>query len=203
MKLYFSPVTCSLAPHIALFASGLPFSSEKIDLNSPERQAASGMDFKKISPNNYVPALELENGKVLTEVAAIIQYVADQAPEKNLAPLNGTFERYQLQEMLNYIATEIHKTFGFFLINNNEARQVAREKLIQRLTVSNQRLEKTPYLLGDHFTVADAYLFTCLGWADEVHLSLADFPALFRFQACVSALPFVQEALAAEEGLNK
>ncbi|MDF0604736.1 glutathione transferase GstA [Neisseriaceae bacterium TC5R-5] len=199
MKLYFSPGVCSLSPHIVLCASGLPFTTEKIDIKVQPRLTAAGVDFKNINPRGYVPALELDNGKILTEGVAIVQYLADQVPEKKLAPANGTFERYQLQEWLNFIATEVHKGFGpLFHSKNDEVKQQAWEKLTQRLAITNQQLEKTPYLMGEQFTVADAYLFTCLGWTAFLQRSLADFPALLSFQKRVAALPFVQQALKAE-----
>lgn len=199
MKLYFSPGACSLSPHIVLFASGLPFDTEKVNLKVQPHLTAGGVDFSTINPRGYVPALQLDNGELLTEGVAIVQYLADQAPAKQLAPANGTLERYRLQEWLNYIATEVHKGFSpLFYPNSDELKQQTWDKLTRRLALAEEQLAKTPYLLGERFSVADAYLFTCLNWVQFVQRSLGDFPALIDFQKRVAALPFVQQALKAE-----
>ncbi|KMN83185.1 glutathione S-transferase [Chromobacterium alkanivorans] len=199
MKLYFSPGACSLSPHIVLFASGLPFDTEKVNLKVQPHLTAGGVDFSTINPRGYVPALQLDNGELLTEGVAIVQYLADQVPAKQLAPANGTLERYRLQEWLNYISTEVHKGFSpLFYPNSDELKQQTWDKLTSRLALAEQQLAKTPYLLGERFSVADAYLFTCLNWAQFVQRSLGDFPALIDFQKRVAALPFVQQALKAE-----
>lgn len=200
MKLYYSPGACSLASHIALIASGLPFSSEKVNLREMPHTTASGADFSAINPKGYVPALQLDNGELLTEGAAILQYIADHAPDKKLAPPNGTLERYRLQEWLNFIATEIHKNFSpLFFAKTDAAKDEAWQRLQPRLALLQRQLETTPYLQGDQFSVADAYLFTCLSWAQYVHRSLADYPALLAFLQRVAELPAVQQALKAED----
>ncbi|OWY41111.1 glutathione transferase GstA [Xenophilus sp. AP218F] len=199
MKLYFSPGACSLASHIALHASGLPFSVEKVNLRVQPHQTESGADFSAINPKGYVPALQLDNGELLTEGAAILQYIADQAAGKALAPANGTLARYRLQEWLNYIATEVHKNFSpLFYPGSDEAKQQAWDKLTARFALLERTLAQSPYLLGAQFSVADAYLFTCLSWSRYVQRSLADFPALIDYQKRVAALPAAQAALKAE-----
>ncbi|MFB9157189.1 glutathione transferase GstA [Chromobacterium violaceum] len=203
MKLYYSPGACSLASHIVLFASGLPFDAESVSLREVPHTTAGGVDFTTINPKGYVPALRLDNGELLTEGVAIMQYVADQAPDKQLAPANGTLPRYRLQEWLNFISTEIHKNFSpLFFGKNDEAKDDAWGRLQPRFALLQAQLEKTPYLLGGQFSVADAYLFTCLSWAQYVQRSLADYPALLDYLKRVAALPAAQQALKAE-GLLK
>ncbi|POZ63543.1 glutathione transferase GstA [Chromobacterium alticapitis] len=200
MKLYYSSGACSLASHIALSASGLPFTLEKVNLRANPHTTADGVDYAAINPKGYVPALRLDNGELLTEGAAILQYIADQAPEKQLAPANGTLERYRLQEWLNFIATEVHKNFSpMFFGKTEEVKDDAWARLQPRLALLQQRLEASPYLLGEPFSVADAYLFTCLCWTQYVQRSLADYPALLAFQKRVAELPAVQQALKAED----
>ncbi|WP_434631846.1 glutathione transferase GstA [Chromobacterium sp. CV08] len=203
MKLYYSSGACSLASHIALFASGLPFSVEKVDLRATPHTTAAGADFSAINPKGYVPALQLDNGELLTEGAAILQYIADQVPDKRLAPANGTLERYRLQEWLNFIATEVHKNFSpLFFGKTEEVKDDAWARLQPRFALLQRQLDKAPYLLGGEFGVADAYLFTCLSWAQYVQRSLADYPALLDFLKRVAALPAAQQALKAE-GLSQ
>ncbi|UGA40005.1 glutathione S-transferase N-terminal domain-containing protein [Chromobacterium haemolyticum] len=145
MKLYFSPGACSLSPHIVLFASGLPFDTEKVNLKVQPHLTAGGVDFSTINPRGYVPALQLDNGELLTEGVAIVQYLADRAPAKQLAPANGTLERYRLQEWLNYIATEVHKGFSpLFYPNSDEVKQQTWDKLTRRLALAEEQLAKTP-----------------------------------------------------------
>jgi len=200
MKLYFSPGACSLSPHIVLLESGLPFESEQVDLRA--KTTASGDDFTAINPKGYVPALRLDGGLVLTEGPAIVQYVADLAPEKHLAPLAGSLGRYKLAEWLNFISTEIHKSFGplFKPDASEEMKQAARANLAKRFPTVAAALEGSLYLMGDQFSVADAYLFTVLNWAAKVNVDLSPWPALQRFQQRVAARPAVQQALR-EEGL--
>ena len=201
MKLYYSQGACSLSPHIVLHASGLPFSVEKVTLRVNPHLTASGVEFASINAKGYVPALQLEDGTVLSEGVAIVQYLADLVPERKLAPANGTLARYRLQEWLNYIATEIHKSFSpLFYPGTDEVKNAAWDKLRGRFGVLEAQLAQTPYLLGDDFSVADAYLFTCLNWAHMVHRSLEDFPAISAFMNRVHALPAVQAALK-DEGL--
>ena len=202
MKLYFSPGACSLSPHIVLLEAGLDFTTEQVDLRT--KQAAGGADYKQVNPKGAVPALMLKDGAVLTEGPAIVQFLADLVPEKNLAPLAGSFERYRLIEWLNYISTEIHK--GFSPLFNRSAPPEARDNAISALSVRfghvARSLEGREYLMGERFTVADAYLFTVLNWTGFTGIDLAPWPVLKAFQARVAARPAVQQALRAE-GLVK
>jgi len=200
MKLYFSPGACSLSPHIVLLESGLPFECEQVDLK--QKTTANGADFTSINPKGYVPALRLDGGLVLTEGPAIVQYVADLAPEKRLAPLAGSLGRYRLAEWLNFISTEIHKSYGplFKPDASDEMKQAARAQLARRLPTVAAALDGNDYLMGEQYSVADAYLFTVLNWAPKVGVDLSPWPALQRFQARVGARPAVQQAMR-DEGL--
>jgi glutathione S-transferase len=202
MKLYFSPGSCSLSPHIALREAALPFELEKVDLRSKEM--ASGGDYRQVNPKGSVPALKLPDGTVLTEGAALLQYIADQAPEKNLAPKAGTMQRYRLQEWLNFVATEIHKGFSPLfradqMVTQAEGNAQFKAALIANLhnkfKILAEHLEKHEYLM-DHFTVADGYLFTVLRWAKAFKIELP--PAIQSFQERVQARPAVAAALKAE-----
>ncbi len=198
MKLFLKPGACSLSPHIVLEEAGLPYETEVVDL--ARKVTASGADFNAINPKGYVPALLLDSGEVLTEGPAIVQYLADQVPEKNLAPANGTLPRYRLQSWLNFISTEIHKNFTPFFTpgTSAEAKEAARTNLVRRLGYTNEQLAGKPYLLGEDFSVADAYLFTVVGWGKYIKLDLNDWPHLAAFQARVAARPAVLAALKAE-----
>lgn len=202
MKLYFSPGACSLSPHIVLLEAGLAFTAERVDLG--KKLTASGADFRSINPNGYVPALELDNGTVLTEGPAIVQYLADTAPQAGLLSPVGSVERYQALGWLNYISTELHKNFSplFKPDSTDDIRERARKMLALRLDHVARHLEGREFLAGSQFGVADAYLFTVLGWADLVKFSLADWPQLQAFRARVAARPAVQQAMR-EEGLIK
>lgn len=202
MKLFYSAGACSLSPHIILREGGFSFTTEKVDIRA--KKTAAGEDFLAINPKGYVPALQLDDGSLLTEGPAIVQFLADQVPDKKLAPANGTLERYRLQEMLNFISTEIHKGFSplFNPAFPDEGKRLTRERLAQRLGVLEAVVAKQAYLLGDQFTVADAYLFTTLNWAGHTKLDLEPFPALRAYHARVADRPSVQEALKAE-GLAK
>ena len=202
MKLYFSPGACSLSPHIVLLETGLPFSTERVDLG--KKRTAGGADFRSINPNGYVPALELENGTVLTEGPAIVQYLADLAPQTGLLPAVGQVERYQALGWLNYISTELHKNYSplFKPDASDDMRANARKMLALRFSHVASHLEGRDFLAGSQFGVADAYLFTVLGWADVVKFSLADWPQLQAFRERIGARPAVQAALRAE-GLLK
>ncbi|MHC8365686.1 glutathione transferase GstA [Pseudomonas sp. ZT5P21] len=198
MKLYYAPQACSLAPHIVLRELGLPFGLIRVDNRT--KQTISGSDFLVINPKGYVAALQLDNGEVLTEGPAILQYLADLRPEANLAPANGTFARVRLQEWLNFVSTEIHGGLGW-LFNaqfSEEVKTPIKEKLFKRFAVLCQTLERQDYLMADGFSVADAYLFTVLRWAPLFAIDLNEWPALVRFQARVDLRPTVQAALAAE-----
>lgn len=198
MKLYFSPGACSLSPHIILLEAGLPFTLEKVDLKA--KTTASGQDFWTINAKGYVPALQLDGGEVLTEGPAIVQYLADLAPEKHLAPANGSLGRSQLQAMLNFIGTEIHKSYTplFDPSASEEAKQTSRASLRKRYGYVNNLLKDTDYLVGNQFSVADAYLFVITTWAGFLKFDLAAFPQLLAFQKRIAARPAVQQALRAE-----
>jgi glutathione S-transferase len=198
MKLYYSPGACSLSPHIVLHEGGFDFRLERVDLQSAVTE--TGADYKAINPNGYVPALQLDDGQVLTEGPAIVQYLADQVPEKRLAPPAGTMERYRLMEWLNFISTELHKGFGALFNPKlpDETKAVIKSQLVSRIEHANRLLTGKPYAMGDTFTVADAYLFTVLGWSKYVDLDLAPWPALTAYLGRVAARPAVQAALAAE-----
>lgn len=202
MKLYFVPGACSMAPHITAREAGLALDLEKVDLE--KRQTASGEDFWKISPKGYVPVVKLDNGQTLTEGPAILQYIADQKPESGLAPANGTLERYRLIEWLNFISTEIHKAFTPFFNPKltPEWRENQLELLGRRFDFVVKKLDGKPYLMGDKFTVADAYLFTNLGWMNFLKLDMEKWPSLKEYMARVAARPAVKETMRAE-GLIK
>lgn len=202
MKLYYSPGACSLSPHIVAHELGLPVAIEKVDTKT--KRTESGRDFLAINPKGYVPALELDNGEVLTEGPAIVQYLADQKGNTALAPANGTLARARLQEMLNYITSEIHKSYSpLFSDATPEATRAERHAyLAKRYDFIEKILAKQPYLLGEHFSVADAYLFTVTRWADFVKLDLSAFPHVQAFQKRVAQRPSADAALRAE-GLIK
>jgi glutathione S-transferase len=203
MKLYFSPGACSLSPHIVLREAGLPFEAIKVDLAT--KQTADGADFKAINPKGYVPALQLDNGQVLTEGPAIVQYLADLVPDRQLAPANGSFERYRLQEWLNFISTEIHKQFSplFKPDTPDSYKETQKARLAQRFGEISTVLEKQDYLTGDRFGVADAYLFTVLGWSKYFHIDLNQWPGIAKFVERVAARPSVIEALGVEAAAKK
>jgi glutathione S-transferase len=198
MKLYFAPGACSFSPHITLREAGLDFELVKVDLKTGK--LADGSDFTRINPKGYVPALELDDGRVLTEGPAIVQYIADRKPESGLAPEAGTFERYRLQEWLGFINSEIHKGFGplFMPATPADYQAAAREKLAKRLAFVAERLEKSDFLLGKQFSVADAYLYTVLNWTQWTGIDLARWPSLAAFQERVGSRPGVKAARAAE-----
>lgn len=202
MKLYFSPGACSLSPHIVAREAGIELEREQVDLRA--KRTASGVDFLTINPKGVVPVLVLDTGEVLTEGAAIVQYLADLKPESGLAPPSGTLARYRLQEMLSFIGTEIHKSYTplFNPDTLDSVRNDRKAMLSARYRVLEPRLAAAPWLVGEHFTAADAYLFTVTNWAGHVGLDLSGFPAVTAFQQKVAARPHVQAALKAE-GLVK
>ncbi len=202
MKLYFSPGACSLAPHIVARELGIAIETEKV--NGMEKKTASGADFWAINPKGYIPALQLDDGSVLTEGPVISQYLADQKPGSGLAPANGTLERYRLQELLGYINSEIHKTYSplFGKTTAEETKTERREYLKKRYAFIEKSLEGKSFLTGDQFTVADAYLFTVTSWARLTGVDLSDFKNLTAFQERVAARPAVREAMK-HEGLIK
>ena len=203
MKLYFAPGACSLSPHIVLRELGLPFDLVKVDLAA--KKASDGSDFKAINPKGYVPALLTDDGHVLTEGPALVQYLADRKPEAALAPANGTFARYQLQESLNYISTEIHKSFSplFNAAMPDAAKEIYTAKLKQRFAELDTVFAKQDFLNGAQFSVADAYLYTVLRWTQHFKIDLNEWPALAKFFARVDARPAVQAAVAAEDAAKK
>jgi len=202
MKLYYMPGACSLSPHIVALETGIPLQLVKVD--GKTKRTENGDDFLQVNPKGYVPALLLDSGELLTEGPAIVQYLADQKPESALAAPNGTLPRYHLQEMLGYINSELHKTYSpLFKPDTPEATRAERkEYLLRRYQLLEGVLARQSFLLGEHFTVADAYLFTITNWARHVELDLSGFPALLAFQKRVAERPAVQEALEAE-GLRK
>ena len=200
MKLYYSKGACSLSPHITACEAELPIELVEVDLQS--KRTSAGEDFRLINPNGYVPVLMFDDGKKLTEGPAIVQYLADQVPDKKLVPPAGTFERYQLQQWLNFISTEIHKGFGalFNPAMPEEAKQVVINLLTSRLQTVAEHLANRAFLLGDDFMVADAYLFVTLRWGAYVNIDISRWPVLANYAAKISARPAVQKALK-EEGL--
>ena len=198
MKLYYSPGACSLAPHIVAREAGLPVTLEKVDLAN--RTTDSGANFATINPKGYVPVIALDDGSVLTEVAAILQYLADRKPGAGLAPANGTTERYRLIEWLTFISSEIHK--GFSPLWNpttpDSVKAATKDRLATRFAYLDEILAKQPYLTGETFTVADAYLFTVMNWTNFLSIDIASFKSLSAFMSRVAARPKVQEALVAE-----
>lgn len=201
MKLYYATGTCSLAPHIVLLETGLPFDTEKISLAT--KKTAGDVDYFSINPKGYVPALQLDNGEILTEVPAVVQYIADLAPEKQLAPAFGTMERYRLIEWLNFISTELHKGFGvLFHPGPEETKQAARELLAARLAIVEKQLQRHEHIAGNQFSAADAYLITVLGWARPLKFDLARWPAAQAYQQRVSSRSTVHAAMVAQ-GLIK
>ena len=200
MKLYYSPGACSLSPHIVLAEAGLPCEFEKVDLSA--KRTERGTDYLSINPKGYVPALELDDGEILTEGPAIVQYLADRVPEKQLAPPAGSMARYHLQEWLNFISTELHKSFSplFNPKASDEWKTAVKDLLGRRMAVIAKQLEGKHFITGDTFTVADAYLFTVLRWTAYVRFDLSPWPALASYMERVAARPAVQQALA-EEGL--
>lgn len=202
MKLYFKPGACSMAPHIALREAGLAFDLEKVDL--AKHQTAAGDDYLRVNAKGYVPALRLDDGSLLTECTVILQYIADRQPGGTLAAPAGSMERYRLLEWLNFLATEVHKTFSPFF--NQKAPQEIRDYnlrlLTRRLGYLDAQLDGRDFLLGDRFTVADIYLFTLLNWCNLHQIDLAQWPALKDFMTRVAARPSVRETMKAE-GLIK
>jgi len=203
MQLYFAPGACSLASHIVLRESGLPFDLRKTDTKT--KKLEDGSDYFAVNSKGAVPALRLDDGQVLTEGPAILQYIADQKPDSRLAPRAGTIERYRLLEWLNYITSEIHKTFSplFNPAANDAVKAYATQLLEKKFDWLNQQLTGKQYLTGDQFTIADAYLFVVANWSNFVGIDLGRWPALKAFQDRVAARPKVQEALAAEGLLKK
>jgi glutathione S-transferase len=195
MKLFYSPGSSSLSPHIALREAGLAF--EPVLAAIRTHKLPDGSDYREVNPLGYVPVLELDDGTRLREGAAIVQYIADLVPIKNLAPANGTLPRYRLQEWLAFIGTEIHKTFSplFNPAMPEAGKQISRDKLVSRLDWLDRELADRQYLLGDNFSVADCYFFAVSRWAKPPHADLALYRNLLAHHERVAARPAVQEAL--------
>ena len=197
MKLYYTPGACSLSPHIVLEESELPFELEKVDLQTKE--TASGHDFYLVNTKGSVPALELDDGQVLTEGAAIVQYLGDQVPEKELIPLPKTMERYRVMEWLNFIATELQKSFTpIFNPAYTSCREEAKKTLLRQFDFVDRRLTGKSYVMGERFTVVDAYLFTISTWIEAAELSVDQWKALSAYRKRISERPAVCRAMMAE-----
>ena len=203
MQLYFAPGACSLATHITLREAGLPFELKRADVQT--KKLEDGSDYFAINSKGAVPALKLDNGQVLTEGVAIMQYLADQKPDSGLAPKNGTLERYRLQEWLNYVTSEVHKSFSplWNPTADPAVKQFTLDNLAKKFEWLNQQLTGKKYLTGDTFTIADSYLFTVLNWTNFLNVDLSKYPAIKDFQARVAARPKVKEAMEAEGLLKK
>jgi len=202
MKLYYFTGACALSPHIVALEAGVAVTMVKID--SKTKKTETGEDFLKINSKGAVPALQLDDGRVLTEGPAIVQYLADLKPESGLAPRAGTFERYQLMEMLNYITSEVHKSFSplFNPANSAEMKEIFMANLAKKFAWLSEFLSNRTYLVGDAFTVADAYLFTVLNWTGFLKIDLHKWPVLAEYKSRIGHRPKVQEAMRAE-GLVK
>lgn len=198
MKLYFSPGACSLSPHIVLCEAGLAFEIEKVNLS--KKTTANGQDYKAINPKGSVPALQLDDAQILTEGPAIVQYIADLVPEKKLVPAAGSMARYHLMEWLNFISTELHKGFSplFNPKTPEETKQMVRDALAIRFDIVEHQLKSADYVLGAQFSVADAYLFTVLNWANIIQLDMHRWPAIATYQTRIAARPAVRSAMLAE-----
>jgi glutathione S-transferase len=201
MKLYYSPGACSLSPHIALLESGLNFDLEKVDLKAGKTE--TGIDYTSINPKGYVPALQLDNGTLLTEGPTIVQYIADHSILAKIAPAHGAMSRYELGEWLGYINSEIHKTFSplFDKSSPEETKASAKKKLDRRFAYAAKRLAAHPYLIDDTFSVADGYLFVTLRWAKALEIDLSAYPSLEAYRERMNQRPAVLAALK-QEGIG-
>ncbi len=199
MKLFYVPGACSLTQHIAVRELDLPVQLERVDRQT-KKTAPSGLDYKALNPKGYVPGLMLDDGQMLTENAAIAQYLADRRPDKQLAPPAGTLERYRLQEWLHFVGTELHK--GVSPLFNpklpDDARQAFKERVQERLGLVEKTLAAQPFLMGQQFTVADCYLYVVLSWTPRLGLDLAAFPSVKAYYERISQRPAVKAALEAE-----
>lgn len=198
MKLYYSPGACSLSPHIVLHEAGLPF--ETVLASTKTHKLPDGTDYYSINPRGYVPLLELDDGQRLTEGPVIVQWIADQVPQKRLAPPAGTMPRYRVMEWLNFVSAELHKQFSplFNPAYPEEAKAINREKLLGRYAWVDEQLAGRQYLMGDEYSVADAYLYTVTRWTVPMKLDISSRANLAAFMARVGQRPAVQRALAAE-----
>jgi glutathione S-transferase len=198
MKLYFAPGACSLSPHIVLQEAGIAAETEQVD--NKEKKTKSGKDYWTINPKGQVPALQLDSGEMLTEGPVIVQYLADQKPAAGLVPAAGTIDRYRVQEWLNFITSELHKSFGpiFRPTTPDAYKAISKENIGKRFDWIDKQLAGRQYLMGDKFTVADAYLFTVLRWSSRVDIDVAKWPNLKTYMDRVGARPKVQAAMKAE-----
>lgn len=198
MKLYYSPGACSLAPHIILLETRLPFDLERVHL--PSRTTASGKNYLEINPHGYVPTLEIEDGSYMTEVPVIMQYIADRVPDQALAPKSGTRERYELLSWLNFISSEIHKGFGPLFADDTPIhyKPSVKDRLRKRFEHVESCLSRAPYLLGGDFSIADAHLWVMIKWTRMVGIDLDRWAALVAFEQKVRSRPSVQQALQIE-----
>ncbi|MBZ6076338.1 glutathione transferase GstA [Microvirga puerhi] len=203
MKLYYAPGACSLAVHIVAREAGTPVDLVKVDLKAHKLE--NGADLASVNPKNAVPAIALDNGEVLTEAAVLVQWVAEQAGKSDLLPAAGTMARFRVQEWLNFVATELHKGFSPLWHPETEegTKRAAREKLASRFAQLDERLGRSAYLAGEHFTVADAYAFTIVNWSHFLNVDLKPFPRLSAYLDRIAARPAVREALMAEGLLKK
>jgi glutathione S-transferase len=202
MKLYYSPAACSLSPHIVLREAGLKFELERVD--NKTKRTETGADFLKLNGKGYVPLLQLDDGRFLSEGPVVAQYIADLKPESGLAPANGTYERYKVQEWLNFVTSELQKNFSPLFRPDvaDEVKKYARANITKRVEWVAKELEGRTFLTGETFTIADSYLFVVLSWARFTDVDLTPWPAVGKFLERVAARPKVQEALKAE-GLVK
>jgi glutathione S-transferase len=202
MKLYYSPGVCSLSPHIVFMETGVPFQAVKTDIRA--KTFEGGGDYKTISPLGYVPALQLDDGTILTEGPAIVQYIADQAPASKIVPAKGSSDHYKMLSWLNFLSTEVHKGFTPLLSPmiagklNDESKAVFRERLASRIDHLNKHLATSDFLLGKNFSIADAYCFTTLRWTAGIKMDLAPYPHVQAYMKRVQARPAVQAAMQAE-----
>jgi glutathione S-transferase len=201
MKLFYFPGACSFAPHVTLREAGLPFTLVLYDRAT--HQLDAGGKLEDVNDKGYVPVLELDDGERLTEAAVILQYIADQRPESGLAPKAGTLARYRLQEWLNFIATEIHKAYWPLFHGPEVEKPTARERLDRRFSWTQEKIAARPFVMGDTFTVADAYLLTVVNWMRPAGLDPGKWPGLKEYRARLSQRPSVRAALEAEGLLRR
>lgn len=198
MKLYYKAGACSLSPHIVLREADLDFTLTAVDLSSKKTELDE--DYLHINPKGQVPALVLDDGTLLTEGPVIVQYIADQKPDRQLLPAAGTLARYHALEWLNYIGTELHRSLSLLFNSKtpDDFKTLTREGLMRKFTYVNASLEDKHFLLGSRFSVADAYLFTMLSWAEILKFDLSGLQTLEEYKARVAARPAVDAALTAE-----
>ncbi|MBX5459811.1 MAG: glutathione transferase GstA [Steroidobacteraceae bacterium] len=198
MKLYYLKGACSLASYIALIETGVKFDAVSVDRQT--RKTSEGEDYNQVNPKGYVPALRLDNGEVLTENVVVLQYIADLAPEKKLAPPAGTLERYRLVEWLAFINSEVHKSVSpiFVPTATDDVKNFARANVTRRLDWLEKQLGTKSFLMGEQFTVADCYLFVVLGWLPHIGFDMSKWPTLKAYHARIAGRPATQRALEAE-----